>query len=90
MESSVSGQGSLVHFHLQNPFHKAGDGVLRLGAGEGNDVHVAAYPVQRLGGVHRVNDSPDDVLDQVEAYPGSIGGLLNELFGLRISSRVGI
>jgi len=89
MESSVSGQGSLVHFHLQNSFHGAGDGVLRLGAGEGNDVHVAAYPVQRLGGVHRVHDSPDDVLDQVEAYPGSIGGLLNGLFGLRIFSRVG-
>ena len=63
MESSVSGQGSLVHFHLQNPFHKAGDGVLRLGAGEGYEVHVAANPFQRLGGVDRVHDSPDDFLD---------------------------
>ena len=47
-------------------------------AGEGYDVHVAADTLHRQRGIH---DSPHDVLDQVEAYPGSIGGILNELFG---------
>merc|ERR1711954_98980 len=70
--------------------HGGSNGVLRLGAGEGYEVHVAATPFQRLGGVDRVHDSPDDFLDQVEAYPGSIGGLLNGLYKLTIIfSRVG-
>ena len=85
MESSVSGQGSLVHFHLQNSFHRAGDGVLRLGAGEGDEVHITADSFHLLRGFHYF---PRDVLDQVEAYLGSISSLLNEMFGLRFASRI--
>ena len=82
-------QAEQLVFFVIHDVHRGAleDGVLRLGAGEGDKVHIAADSIHRLRGFHNF---PRDVLDQVEAYPGSISGLLNELFGLRILSRVGI
>ena len=61
------------------------DGVLRLGAGEGDEVHIAADSFHLLRGFHCF---PRDVPDQVEAYLGSISSTLNEVFGLRFTSRI--
>ena len=55
------------------------DRVLRLGAGQGDDVQILAHQVHSSRGIH---GSPRDVLEQVEAYLGSTSSNLNDALKL--------